>query len=293
MNIKKRISGLYIRLVAGLFIASFTLMNTVFAQENIVKAFSAKRIIVLAPHVVEMLFEVGAMDRVVGTTEHSDYPEAALKIPRIGNYARLSIEEILAADPDLIIAWKTGNPPDDLARLKKLGLNIIYSDPHALEDVAKEIAYFSTYVDKAEEGNKISQVFLKRLAELKSTYKDKKAITVFFELWPQPLTTTARKSWSQQQLNVCQVDNPFIDSDADYPQVNIEKVVLSNPQVIIQPSSHGVNAPTSINWLQWPELPAVKNKAFVKPNADKLHRMTSRTLDELETLCQSIDQYRD
>lgn len=253
---------------------------------------SAQRIIALAPHVVEMLAQLGVMDRIVGTTDHADFPEAANNIPRVGNYAKISIEDVLAADPDLIIAWKTGNPPDDLARLKKLGLTIVYSDPHALKDVAKELVYFSTLVNKEALGKKLANDYLTRLDTLTQQYADKEPVSIFYELWAQPLTTTARKSWSQQQLDVCKVDNPFVDSDTDYPQVNIEKVVLSAPRVIIQPSAHNDNAPKRINWQQWPKLPAVQHNAFVRPNADKLHRMTPRSLDELDWLCQQIDNYR-
>ncbi len=253
---------------------------------------SPLRIIALAPHIVENLYAVGAGDLIVGTTEHADYPESAKTIPRIGNYARLNIEEILAKSPDVVIAWQTGNPSDDLAKLKKLGINIIYSQPNEIEDVAKELLSFGVLTNNAALGEKKSQQFLAELKTIKETYQDKSPIIVFFELWPQPLTTTANNSWSQQQLNVCQVINPFIESATDYPQVNLEDVVLKAPKIIIQPSSHGINAPDRVNWQQWPDMPAVKNKAFIHTNADKLHRMTARSLEELASLCQKIDQFR-
>jgi vitamin B12 transport system substrate-binding protein len=252
----------------------------------------AKRIIALAPHIVENLYAVGAGNLIVGTTEHADYPEQANNIPRIGNYARLNIEQVLAADPDLIIAWKSGNPSDDLARLEKLGLTIVYSQPNKLEDVAKELSYFGKLTGNALLGEKKSTEFLKHLASIKAHYQDKKALSVFYELWPRPLTTVANDAWPQQQLNVCQTNNPFINSETDYPQINVENVILKAPQIIIQPSSHGVNSPDNVNWQQWQDIPAVKNKAFIHPNADKLHRMTSRSLDELSLLCQKINEFR-
>ncbi|MEW6990136.1 cobalamin-binding protein [Colwelliaceae bacterium 6441] len=291
----KKIVSFLTLLVASVGVNCYAFSNTVQSTQPSLLAKPikpAKRIIALAPHIVEMLHEVGALDTVIGTTEHADYPVAAKDIPRVGNYARLNIEQILAADPDLIIAWKSGNPADDLARLEKLGLNIIYSDLHALKDVAKEIHYFSSFVGKAEEGRKVADKFLTRLSQLKQQYQGKEKLTIFFELWSRPLTTTAGSSWSQQQLNVCQITNPFIDSDSDYPQVNIEQVVIQSPDVIIQPTSHGVHSPDRIDWLQWPKMPAVKNNAFVYPNADRLHRMTSRSLNELATLCEQIDSFR-
>lgn len=253
----------------------------------------AKRVIALAPHIVEMLFEVGAGDIIVGTTEHADFPEKAKNIERIGNYARLNIEQVLALDPDLIIAWKTGNPSDDLARLDALGVPIVYSEPLELEDVAKEIQYFATLTGFESEGKLASQKFLKTLSAIRLKYINKTPINSFFELWANPLTTTANSAWSQQQLMVCQVKNPFQQSLGDYPQINVEQVILAAPKIIIQPSSHANNAPAFVNWQQWPDIPAVENNAFIRPNADKLNRMTSRSLLELAKLCEQIDEFRD
>lgn len=270
---------------------SFLSSNLSYADENnSIKP--AKRVIALAPHIVEMLFEFGAGDIIVGTSEHADYPVAAKKIPRVGNYARLNIEQILALAPDLVIAWKTGSPSDDLTRLEALGVNIVYSQPKALEDVATEVQYFAQLTGFQAAGKVVAERFLQRLAEIRQQYQDKSLVRIFYELWPHPLTTTANKGWSQQQLDVCRVENPFVDSATDYPQINVEDVVLAAPEVLIQPNSHSINAPAAINWQQWPHIPAVKNKAFIQPNADKLHRMTSRSLEELVTLCQKIDQFR-
>ncbi|GLX79247.1 cobalamin-binding protein [Thalassotalea insulae] len=253
---------------------------------------SAQRIIALAPHIVEVLFDIGAGEQIVGTTEHSDYPEAAKAIPRIGNYARLNIEQVLASDPDLIIAWRGGNPTDDLDRLEKLGLNIVYSEPESIEDVAKELQYFGQLTGHQDQAQQQAQKFLQRLQQLKQQYQDKSAISVFYELWPRPLTTVANNAWPQQQLAVCQASNPFIDSPSDYPQINVEQVVLNAPQIIIQPDSSSMKSPDSIDWQQWQAIPAVKNNAFIRPNADKLLRMTARSLDELIVLCQQIDKFR-
>jgi len=251
-----------------------------------------KRIIALAPHIVENLFAVGAGDLIIGTTEHADFPESARNIPRIGNYAQLSIEQILAADPDLIIAWKSGNPSDDLARLEKLGLNIVYSQPNTLEDVAKELRLFGKLTGNIATAEQQATDFLSQMTEIRKLYLNKKSMKVFFELWPRPLTTIANEAWPQQQLNLCQTANPFIDSATDYPQINIEQVVLAGPDIIIQPTSHGIKSPDKVDWQQWQSIPAVKNSAFLHPNADKLHRMTSRSLDELALLCQQIDEFR-
>ncbi len=252
----------------------------------------AQRIIALAPHIVENLFAIGVGDKVVATTEHSDFPAQANDIPRIGNYARLKIEKILTFDPDLIIAWRTGNPSDDLARLKQLGLKIVYSDPIDLSDVAKELRFFGELTGSEKQAELKAQFFENKLLSIQDKYKNKKEISVFYELWSRPLTTIANNAWPQQILNACGATNPFINSKTDYPQINVEQVVLSKPQLIIQPQSVGEMNADAIDWQQWQEIPAASNKLLVEPNSDKLHRMSARLLNELEKLCMSIDTAR-
>jgi len=253
---------------------------------------TVKRIVVLAPHIVEMLYEIGAGNLIVGTTEHSDYPEAALAIPRIGNYAKLNIEHVLSLAPDVVLAWKSGNPSDDVEKLRQLGMKIIYSQPDALEDVAKELRLFGKLVGHQRQAEQVAQAFENKLAALRQRYQGKKPVSAFYELWSRPLTSVAGDAWPQQQLAVCGIDNPFIESATDYPQLNIEQVVLAAPQIIIQPGAHGDNAPDAVNWRQWPDIPAVKHDAFLHPDPDKMHRMTSRSLIELAKLCADIDQLR-
>lgn len=250
------------------------------------------RIIALAPHIVEMLYEVGAGDLIIGTTDHADFPEQAKEIPRVGNYAKLNIEQILSLDPDMIIAWRTGNPSDDLSRLEKMGIKIVYSEPVLLDDVAKEIKMFAKLAGKEKQGIVVAETYLVKLAKIKAQYQHKSPIKVFYEMWSRPLTTVANNSWLQQQLAVCKADNPFINSATDYPQINVELVVLEAPEIIIQPMSMGHNNGDVINWRQWPTIPAVKTNAFLTPNADKMYRMTSRVLDELALLCEEIDRFR-
>ena len=72
------------------------------------------RVISLAPALTEIIYHVGGGNRLVGTVEHSDYPAAARKIQRIGAHDRFDFEAILALQPDLIFAWASGNPADQL-----------------------------------------------------------------------------------------------------------------------------------------------------------------------------------
>lgn len=250
-------------------------------------------IIALSPHIVEILYDIGAGDQIIGTTAFADYPEQAKEIPIIGNYLRLQIEKVIALQPDIIIAWKSGNPSDDLARLKQLGFNIVYSEPKNFGDIAKEMREFGSLTDNAKHAEKQAQKLLSELKLIKSHNQDKTPITVFYELWSRPLTTVAKGSWPQQFLNICQARNPFEEVGMPYPQVNIEKVLQEPIQLIVQPLSENQSDRTGFNWHKWPIIPAVKNKQIIQPDADAMHRMTMRSLNALKLLCADIDNTRE
>ena len=250
------------------------------------------RIIAFAPHIVEMLFDIGAGKQIIATTEHADYPLAAQKIPRIGSSLRIQLERVIELQPDLIIAWESGNPSDDLARLKQLGFNVVYSQPDSFNEVAEELRLFGQLTGHAEQADRVAAKFLNDLAKIKKQYGHKKALNGFYEVWSRPLTTIAKGSWPQQFLDICSINNPFMESDAMYPQVNIEQVLQSNIDVIIQPLSKHQTGKDGYVWQQWPLLPAVKHQKIITLDADVVHRMTTRSLQALTDLCQKADKTR-
>jgi len=204
----------------------------------------------------------------------------------------LQLERVIELQPDLIIAWKSGNPSDDLARLKQLGFTIAYSQPNTFSDIASELRHFAKITGHTEQGEKVALQFEQELTLIKQTYQHKEKITGFYELWSRPLTTVAKGSWPQQFLNICQVNNPFKQAATPYPQINIEQLLPKEVALIIQPLSINQKEREAFNWQDWPIIPAVKNKQIIQPDADALHRMTGRSLTALKELCQAIDDTR-
>ena len=288
-QIAKPINKLIVQLKFFLY---FLLINIATVQAQTLAEEKKPTIIALAPHIVEMLYDIGAGEQIIGTTEHSDYPEQAKKIPRIGNYVRLQLERVIELQPDLIIAWKSGNPSDDLDRLTTLGFNVVYSQPHTFEDIAREIEHFAKLTGHTKQGKHLSEKFIADLNNIKAKYRAKSEIKVFYELWSRPLTTIAKGSWPQQHLNICGATNPFEQVSTPYPQVNIERVLQEPIALIIQPLSVNQKDREGFNWQDWSIIPAVKNNHIIKPDADALHRMTLRSLGELKKLCDDIDKIR-
>jgi vitamin B12 transport system substrate-binding protein len=262
---------------------------------NVPQALADKplRIVALAPHIVENLYAIGAGDLIVGTLDYADYPQEATKIERIGGYNGISIEKLLMLKPDMVIAWKSGNQAEDLAQIKRLGIELYLSDPSSIEGVASEILKLGQITGHIEQSKKAAETFTAKLNAIKVTQKDKTTLTGFYQLWPEPMMTVSKKTWINQLIETCQVTNVFANSDTDYPQISIENVIVTKPQVIIIPDEKSKRIIPTVNWQQWPEIPAVKYEQFISVNADLLHRFTPRMLDGLAQMCDKVDISRE
>ena len=275
---------MYIQGVIGLFFCLYLLCSTdVLAQP-------AKRIIALSPHAVETLYAIGAGGTIVATTDYADYPEAAKKIPRIGGYYGIQMERVLELNPDLIVVWDSGNKAEDINQLKTLGFNLYGSDPKTLEGVAKELEELGQLTGHVEEASKAAAAYRAELMRLKVENAKKSEPKVFYQLWSTPLMTVSKNSWIQEIISVCHGQNVFYEADSDYPQVSLENVLLTLPDVILQSEEEG-NV-KGVNWRQWPEIPAVKNQHIYQINADLLHRATPRALLGVQALCNALDKAR-
>ena len=250
----------------------------------------AQRIVALSPHAVEMLYAIGAGDNIVATTDHADYPEAARQIPRIGGYHGIQLEKLLALNPDLVVVWGSGNRPEDIDKMTQLGLKLYNSDPKTLESVADELEELGELTGHSRQAAAQAKQLRNELARQTQAHANAKPISVFYQLWSQPLMTVAEGSWIQQILEVCGGANVFADSASAYPQVSLENVLLSSPQVILQSQDEG-NV-IGVNWQQWPDIPAVKRQQIYQLNADLLHRAGPRFTQGVKATCDALDKAR-
>ena len=250
-----------------------------------------QRIIALAPHITEMLYAIGAGDSLVGVSDYSDYPPEASTLPSVASYASINLETVLALKPDLVIAWRSGNPQADIQRLQQFGIKVAFSDPLTLDDITSELRMMGQLTGLQAQADAEAARFASQLQQLRATYQHKAPLTVFFAMGTAPLSTVANKAWPQQILALCGANNPFARAKGDYPQVGIEQVIQAQPDVIIQPVAEKVLADFSY-WRPFSALPAVKKNQYLSVNADFIYRTTPRTLLGITQLCQGVDAYR-
>ena len=247
-----------------------------------------QRIIALTPHLTELLFAVGAGAQLVGVDSASDYPEAARALPRIGDYSRINFERILALKPDLVIVWVGGNRAADIHGLKKMGVPVLHTEAARLDDVARLLRLIGQASGHAKAGEAAAQAFAARLAALQVRGGGQPPLRVFYQVWDRPLMTVGGRHWISDALALCGARNVFDDLDAAAPVVSREAVLQRAPELIVG----GSDAPDlGRQWQRFASLPAVKHQAFVRVNADRLHRPTPRLIEGVAELCAAVKPY--
>jgi len=255
-------------------------------------AATPQRVITLTPHLTEWVFLLGAGDRLVAVSDYSDYPEDAQHLPSFNTFGALNVEAILALQPDLVLAWRGGNPEADLQRLQQFGIKIFYSEPVLLDDIASELQQLAVVLGVPEQGAQQARLFRLRYQQLQQIYQQAPPLAAFFAMGTEPLLTVANHAWPAQVMQLCAAANIFADAKTDYPQVALEQVLARQPTVIIQASRDAV-APSSAFWQRYQSLPAVRQQAFITLDANQLYRATPRILDAAEQLCRQLQPYRE
>ena len=261
------------------------------AGQPVVLEKPAQRIISLAPYITELLFAAGAGEAIVGVTEFSDYPEAARSLVQVGGGGGLDLEAIMALQPDLVVAWQSGNPHGQVERLQSLGITVFSSEPRRLQDVPETLRRFGRLAGTESVAAVQADSFNRRCAELQEQYAQRPKVSVFYQIWEQPLMTLNGEHLFSDVLRLCGGENIFNALPTLAPQIDVEAVLLANPDVIVV-AADDEGSPLLAAWQRWPQLSAVKQGHVYAIQRDQLVRHSPRILDGAERLCELLDDVR-
>lgn len=261
-------------------------------NELITLASPAKRIITLAPHLTEIVYAIKAQSTLVATVSYSNFPDEAKSVPRVGGHNDIDLEAIVRYQPDLVIAWKSGNNPNQIAKIKKLGIPVFLNEPRVIEDIAITANKLGVLTNHNKQASQFSNQFEQKLRELKQHYQDKAKVRLFYQIWHKPLMTVNGEHLISDVIRLCGAVNVFSDLAVLAPTINIEGVLHANPEIIVT-GGMGKKQPEWLDdWKRWPELAAVKHQQLYFINPDWMQRHGPRILLGAETLCKQVDVAR-
>ncbi|WP_435104053.1 cobalamin-binding protein [Arhodomonas sp. AD133] len=248
----------------------------------------ATRIVSLAPHTTEILFAAGAGERVVGAVSYSDYPPAAKEIPRVGSYDAVDFERILGLDPDLVVAWASGNDSATIERLRELGLTVYVSEPRALAAIPRTITRLGRLAGTADTAQTAAERFREHRQRLAERYRDQAPVPVFFQIWHGPTMTINGEHLISRVIELCGGRNVFAELPTLVPHVSTEAVIAADPEAILAAGRDAERPEWLDDWREWPSITAVRRDNLFHLDPDVIHRAGPRVLAGAEAVCEAL-----
>jgi len=259
--------------------------------ETLTLSTPAERIITLAPNLAELVFAAGAGGHLQAVVEYSNFPEQVAKIPRVGDAFRIDLERIIELKPDLVIAWKSGNPQTALQKLQQLGITVWQIEITRPEEIADTVDQISRAAGTQIVGGAKAAQLRSRLADLQQINAGKTPVDYFYQVAYQPLYTINGQHIISRSLATCAAHNVFSELPILAPRISRESVIIANPQVMIAPENPGESS-ALLAWQDWPRLQAVQNGAMLYLPADEISQATPRLLDSIDLACKLLDEVR-
>ncbi len=253
----------------------------------------AERIVSLSPGITELLFAAGAGSKIVGTSSYSDYPEAAREIRRIGSHNRVDVERLLALRPELVLAWISGNPSEQVERLESLGLTVYWGEQRDFEDIAHTLERYGQLAGTQTVARQVAAEFLADIEALRQRHGEADTVSYFYQIWDDPLMTVNDEHLISQAAAVCGGKNVFGELPRLTPRVDRESVLARDPEVIVT-AGMGEDDPSWLEpWRGYRDLRAVRqdNLLFIPPSS--IQRATPRMVDGMRRLCEKLEQARE
>ncbi|WP_206060338.1 cobalamin-binding protein [Nitrincola alkalilacustris] len=249
----------------------------------------AQRIAALSPGATELVYAAGAGDQVVAVVAYSDYPPEARQVTSVGSHTRVDMETLIALQPDLVIGWVTGNPVEQTERLEELGLPIFYLEPRTFEDVSTAIERMAHLAGTDTDGLAVAEDFRQGIDTLRQRYQDSSPISVFYQVWKEPLMTVNGDHLIHQVIELCGGENVFADLPRLIPRIDVESVLTANPEAILAGGMGEENKEWLTDWTHYSSLQATQqsNLFFIPPSL--IQRPTPRMLAGAQLFCEKLE----
>lgn len=255
-------------------------------------ATAPQRIISLAPSITEILFAVGAGDRVVGVSTYCDYPPEVARIDRIGTFLQPNVERILAKRPDLIIGVPSPGNRVSVQHLQGLGLNVLIVDPERIADILNAIHTVADAVGNGVQGDAVVARIERDIAAVTRRLEGAARPRVLMLVGRSPFIAAGRGTYQDELIGLAQGTNLGAVVGPTWPSVTLEWIVAQGPDVIIDASMGSEQAPDRASalafWGEYPTIPAVRDQRIYGHGASALLHPGPRVAETLETVARFI-----
>jgi len=259
------------------------------AGKTVVVRGDPQRIVSLAPSNTEILYALGLEERIAAVTERCDYPPAAADKTKIGGFSTVSIEKVIAIEPDLIFA-APANTEEVINRLRTLGMTVVILDPQTIDDVLHDIELVGRATGQEEEASALIEGLQARIETVAGTATENHDghPSVAHVIWHNPLWICGNGTFQNEVITMTGGTNAF-GSVNGWSIVSQEEFITANPDYILVSSGSGMDRDeydAIYNYIihepRLQRLDAVRDGRIYVIDADVVSRGSPRIVDALE-----------
>jgi len=228
------------------------------AGRAVTLAAPARRVVSLSPSFTEILFALGAGERIVGRTTWCDYPAAALAVPSVGDGLNPNVEAVAARQPDLVVLYRSALDETAAAQLSRLGIAAALLRQDRLADVAHAARLLGRAVGDSARGDSLAGVIDAFLA----TPPPPATTRVAFVVWDNPPIVIGAGSYLDELARLAGASNVFHDLGSASAEVSLETLAVRDPDVIVV-LVDSTKAPAFAAKREWQSVRAVRDRRFV------------------------------
>lgn len=218
----------------------------------------ARRVVSLSPSFTEILFALGAGDRVVGRTTWCDYPSAALAVPSVGDGLNPNVEAVAAQRPDFVALYRSALDETAAAQLTHLDIPAALLRQDRLADVAHAARLLGRAIGDSSRGDSLAAAIDSFLASPPPAPTTR----VAFVVWDNPPIVIGAGSYLDELARLAGASNVFHDLGSASAEVSLETLAARNPDVIVV-LADSTKAPAFAAKREWQSVRAVRERRFV------------------------------
>lgn len=255
---------------------------------------ATERIITVGGSATEIVYALGAGERLVGTDTSSIYPEAATKLMQVGYQRQLSAEGVLSLKPTLLVILPEAGPPAAIQQIENAGVKILrVGNESSVDGTRTKIRQIAEALNQKEKGEEIVKQLENDLSEAEKTVSSKTTkpkVAFVYSRGAGAAQVGGTGTPADAMIKMAGGENAITEF-AEYKPLTPEALVAAAPDVILLPtralaSLGGVEGVLNLPGVQ--ETPAGANKKIVTIEDMLLLGFTPRLGQGVKELCEKI-----
>ena len=246
------------------------------------------RVVSLAPNLTEIVFAVGAGNRLVGRTSYCDFPAEAKAVAEVGDTLHPSLERIIALKPQVVLVSTSSQLEVFTQQLQGQNIAVFVTDPHDLEGVFRSIGQIGEILGEKDQANSLVQKLREHTNTVEQAVKQKPPVRTFYQVSGEPLYTAGHDAFVTDLMRRAGAASVTADVPGAWPKYSNESALAARPDAIILPSGGSMGEANANVAEALRQSPAVLHGRVYKINDDHLARPGPRSVTGLEEMARAL-----